>query len=185
MLIDPRASAYIKERGGLNPSYYRILYNLISVLTLFPLVVMTFYDRGSIVFAWTGWLVLIRLALLLTAFYCFLAGAKGYDLQYFLGFQQIRDGRERVLLGGVEGFSETGIFGLVRHPWYVGSLLLIWSVYGTYFQKNFAVAVILSIYILVGTLLEERKIIAEHGELYRSYQRRVSMFFPLKWLLRR
>jgi protein-S-isoprenylcysteine O-methyltransferase Ste14 len=36
-------------------------------------------------------------------------------------------------------------------------------------------------YVVVGTLLEEKKLVAEFGEEYRSYQRRVSMLVPLKW----
>jgi methanethiol S-methyltransferase len=41
---------------------------------------------------------------------------------------------------------------------------------------------ILSAYLVIGTLLEERKLILEFGDKYRLYQRQVSMFIPLKWL---
>jgi len=41
---------------------------------------------------------------------------------------------------------------------------------------------VLTVYILVGTLLEERKLVHEFGETYARYQERVSMFVPLKWL---
>jgi protein-S-isoprenylcysteine O-methyltransferase Ste14 len=41
---------------------------------------------------------------------------------------------------------------------------------------------VLTAYIVVGTLLEERKLVDEFGDAYRDYQRRVSMFVPLKWL---
>ncbi len=78
--------------------------------------------------------------------------------------------------------APTGVFGLVRHPWYLGSLLLIWSALPVYPLPKFVAAVILSCYLVIGTLLEERKIIARHGERYRAYQQRVSMLFPWKWL---
>jgi protein-S-isoprenylcysteine O-methyltransferase Ste14 len=42
--------------------------------------------------------------------------------------------------------------------------------------------VILSAYLLIGTLLEERKLVLEFGEKYKAYQRQVSMLIPLKWL---
>jgi protein-S-isoprenylcysteine O-methyltransferase Ste14 len=42
--------------------------------------------------------------------------------------------------------------------------------------------VILSLYLVVGTILEERKLVAEFGESYRAYQREVSMLVPWKWL---
>jgi protein-S-isoprenylcysteine O-methyltransferase Ste14 len=35
---------------------------------------------------------------------------------------------------------------------------------------------------VIGTILEERKLVREFGEPYREYQRNVSMFFPYKWL---
>ena len=40
---------------------------------------------------------------------------------------------------------------------------------------------VLTVYIVGGTLLEERKLVHEFGDAYRSYQGRVSMFVPLKW----
>jgi protein-S-isoprenylcysteine O-methyltransferase Ste14 len=44
---------------------------------------------------------------------------------------------------------------------------------------------VLTVYIFVGTLIEERKLVHEFGDAYRSYQERVSMFVPLKWIRRR
>jgi protein-S-isoprenylcysteine O-methyltransferase Ste14 len=44
------------------------------------------------------------------------------------------------------------------------------------------VNVILTSYLIVGTLLEERKLIGEFGEEYLAYQKRVSMLIPFKWL---
>jgi protein-S-isoprenylcysteine O-methyltransferase Ste14 len=42
--------------------------------------------------------------------------------------------------------------------------------------------VILSGYLVIGTLLEERKLVLEFGDKYKLYQRQVSMFIPLRWL---
>lgn len=170
---------------GAGASYYRIIYNIFSGGTLSLLVVFMWMDPGEVVFSWSSWTALLRLIFFVAAMSCFIGGAKGYDLQNFLGLKQLREKKESVLLSDGHCFSEAGIFGLVRHPWYVGSFLFIWSVFGTYYEKNFAVAIILSIYLIAGTYLEERKIIAEHGDTYRRYRARVSMFFPLKWLLRR
>ncbi|BHH85210.1 NnrU family protein [Desulforhopalus sp. 52FAK] len=185
LLIDPTVAGYCKERLGVRSTYYRLLYNLLSILTLVPLLVVGLYDKGPVVFSWSGWIIGVRFVLFAIALCCFLAGAKGYNMQYFLGFQQIRDGKEQLLLGDSQSFSESGIFGVIRHPWYLGTLLFVWSMYGVYYQKNFAVAVILTIYLVVGTLLEERKILSVYGDRYRDYQNRVSMFVPIKWLKNR
>jgi protein-S-isoprenylcysteine O-methyltransferase Ste14 len=37
-------------------------------------------------------------------------------------------------------------------------------------------------YFIIGTFLEERKLSTQFGEAYKEYQKRVSMFFPYKWL---
>jgi len=44
------------------------------------------------------------------------------------------------------------------------------------------VNVILTFYLIVGTFLEEKKLIGEFGEKYAAYQNRVSMLIPFKWL---
>lgn len=185
LMIAPPVTKYIKNCLGERAGYYRLIYNSFSMATLFPLLIFTWIDRGEVVFSWSGWTVVIRFFLFMGAIFCFLGGAKGYDLQMFLGIKQLRGAKESVLLGDGHRFSEAGIFGLIRHPWYVGSFLFVWSIFATYHQKNVAVASILSCYLLVGTYLEERKILAEYGESYRRYRERVSMFIPIKWLLRR
>lgn len=185
LLIDPLVVRYIKTRMASKAVYYRLTYNILSLFTLLPLLIMTWIDRGEIVFSWSGWTVLLRLLFFFGAMVCFVGGARGYDLQNFLGFKQIREGKDSLLLGDQQSFSEAGIFGLIRHPWYVGSFFFVWSIFTTYYEKNFACAIILSCYLLLGTYLEERKILVEHGDIYRKYQARVSMFFPLKWFLRR
>ena len=42
--------------------------------------------------------------------------------------------------------------------------------------------VVLTVYIFIGTFLEERKLIGEFGDLYRDYKSKVSMLFPFKWV---
>ncbi len=44
------------------------------------------------------------------------------------------------------------------------------------------VNVILTAYLLTGTVLEERKLVLEFGDEYKEYQKKVSMFLPAKWV---
>jgi protein-S-isoprenylcysteine O-methyltransferase Ste14 len=71
---------------------------------------------------------------------------------------------------------------MTRHPWYLGSLLAIWTIFPEYQLGPTVAVIILSLYLVLGTLLEERKIVREHGDSYRRYQQQVSMLFPWKWL---
>jgi protein-S-isoprenylcysteine O-methyltransferase Ste14 len=185
VLIEPVVVGVIKKRLGRYALYYRLIYNLLSAVSLLPLIFLTSVDKGEVIFSWTGPVAFFRFVCIVLALVCFLEGARGYDLQNFLGVKQIREGEDTLLLSEDGSFSEFGVFALVRHPWYVGSFLFVWSIFTTYHEKSFAVASILSVYLIVGTYLEERKILAKHGEMYRRYKERVSMFIPLKWLARK
>lgn len=182
LLIDPGVSGAIERRVPGVARYYRLLYNVLAFLTLLPLVVVTGLAGGPPVFGWQDWGNIVRIVLLVCAFLLFRGGAKKYDMQYLLGLKQLRTGETPLLLTDSPEFAADGVFGLVRHPWYLGSLLFIWSALPEYPLPKFLAAVILSCYLVIGTLLEERKILARHGESYRAYQRQVSMLLPWKWL---
>jgi uncharacterized membrane protein len=78
------------------------------------------------------------------------------------------------------GTRHYNILGITRHPWYLATIMLIWA-------RGLDVSVlitniILTIYLIVGTVLEERKLLVEYGEDYRGYQKKVSMLIPFKYV---
>jgi methanethiol S-methyltransferase len=178
LLIARPVTGYLQRLLGGGFRYYRLFYNLTAILTLLPLLLLTWQLRGGMVFAWQGYWQILRFLLLATAGWLFWAGARRYDMGYFLGIRQIRSGTAHLLLSETEEFSATGVFGLTRHPWYLGSLLLIWSILPGYSPADLIVSGLLSIYIVIGTFLEERKLLAEYGDAYRRYQRQVPMLLP-------
>ncbi len=84
---------------------------------------------------------------------------------------------------GGGGLDSSGILGVIRHPWYVAVFILLWV--GDLTPSKIIINVILSGYLVIGTFLEERKLVLEFGDRYRKYQAEVSMFIPLKWLRRK
>jgi protein-S-isoprenylcysteine O-methyltransferase Ste14 len=52
-------------------------------------------------------------------------------------------------------------------------------------QLDLTAFVLISLYFIVGALLEERRLISIFGEEYRKYQQEVSMFIPVKWILKK
>jgi hypothetical protein len=74
-----------------------------------------------------------------------------------------------------------GPYRWVRHPIYALFLLLIW-VSPEVTVDRLLFNVLWTIWMIVGTRLEERDLAAEFGDGYRNYQRRVPMLLP--WTLR-
>lgn len=74
-------------------------------------------------------------------------------------------------------FVEPGPYKLVRHPLYVGWFFAFWAT-PTMGAAHLVFALTTAAYILVAIQLEERDLVAEHGEAYRSYRRRVPMLVP-------
>jgi methanethiol S-methyltransferase len=74
-------------------------------------------------------------------------------------------------------FVEPGPYKLVRHPLYLGWFFAFWAT-PTMGGAHLVFALMTAAYILVAIQLEERDLVAEHGEAYESYRRRVPMLIP-------
>jgi len=120
----------------------------------------------------------VQLALLLYALVMFAGGARAYDIRHFLGLRQWQDYRAG-RPPSTAAFRTSGILRLVRHPWYSGGLALLWAM-GPVSDVSLVSHTILSLYLLIGTLLEERKLQRELGRPYEEYCRQVPMLVPWK-----
>ena len=75
-----------------------------------------------------------------------------------------------------------GLYGVVRHPQYLGLFIALFGEGVVHWPTVFSVGlfpVIVLAYVLLARA-EERRVIKEFGEAYRAYQRRVPMFIP-RW----
>ena len=72
-----------------------------------------------------------------------------------------------------------GLHRYMRHPLYSGTLLFAWALVMLFpFWSYLIMAALMTLYVLVGIQLEEKKLLAEFGEPYRNYRARTAMLIP-------
>lgn len=106
------------------------------------------------------------------------AGLREYDLSRFGGTHQLRHGTaaEPEPDAGGEPLVTRGLHRYVRHPLYSGGMLLLWGLAQS--PLGVATAAWGTLYFLIGTWFEERKLLTVHGAAYRDYRRHVPAFIP-------
>ena len=78
-------------------------------------------------------------------------------------------------------FVVRGPYRWVRHPLYFSTLLLLWAMPDLSLDR-LLFNLLWSAWIVLGACLEERDLLADFGEEYRQYQKRVPMLLPWKGL---
>ena len=181
LLISPAWMRMVSARfPGLCP-WFRLAYNGLAVLTLLPLLHFKDVLAGETLLGWDGLLIPVRFALLGAAIWLFWAGARVYDLRVVGGLAQLRSACSYAGSPYAEELRTAGILERVRHPWYGGALLLLWTRTGSFDAAELVTSLVLTGYVLIGARLEERKLVHVHGQAYRDYQRSTPMFFPWPW----
>jgi len=181
-LISISATNFFMKALGKGYRFYRLAFNIFSIAGLAALVVYSRSPRfqGDPVFAWTGPWRILMYCLIALAFALVIAGARHYSMSQFLGIRQVLENKVSGGMADSGDFEKTGVLGLVRHPWYVAVFILLWA--SDTNAAGIVINLVLSAYLVIGTLLEERKLVLEFGDRYKRYQEEVSMFIPIKWL---
>ncbi len=156
---------------------YRLVYNGLALLLLLPLLVLLVLWRGPTLWAWSGIWAWVANGLALLAVAGFVWSLRYYDGAEFLGLRQWRQRVRRV--EDQECFSLSPLHRFVRHPWYSLGLVLLWT--QDLDPALLVSALMMSLYCLVGSRLEERRLLIYHGEVYRRYREQVPALIPLPW----
>jgi protein-S-isoprenylcysteine O-methyltransferase Ste14 len=158
-------------------AFYRLFYVAISFILLVPLIRFTAEFASPVIIAYNAPLSVARYALMSGALLLFFwAFFFDYDSLSFFGIRQILNfGKPNTAATPVE-LKRNGLLGMVRHPMYLALILYLWC--QTFRMMDLAINTLLTLYVLIGTWLEERKLVLEFGEAYLQYQKEVPMLIP-------
>jgi len=154
----------------------RLVFVLFSTATLLALLVWIHRHPTRLWWDWPPLLVPVRWAGLAAAGLLFWLGARAHDGRAFLGLDQVRSRRGRDARHDPP-LSAGGVLARIRHPWYAGALLLFLFC-RPFTDVNTVWRGVFFAYTLIGTELEERKLLRQFGQDYADYRRRVPRFFP-------
>lgn len=155
----------------------RLAYNVIAVLHIGAIWAFGFYlglgakdfPLPPIISAGLFLLALAGLVLLYIA-------VREFDLARFSGFWQLLNRVPPGAEGEHEPLVTGGLHRYVRHPLYTAGFMILWGVVDD--PRSLATALYGSLYLLIGTYFEERKLRRIYGRAYEDYSRRVPPFIP-------
>lgn len=181
-LISVTVTDFLRRALGDRYRFYRLFFNTFSLGTLVPLLIYSHSARWGTepFFTWEGYMRIIQYCLIALAAILVLTCSRHYNMLQFLGIRQISQERSGGAMTESGEFDSSGVLGVVRHPWYLAVFILLWA--RDLSLAEMTINMILSAYLVIGTFLEEQKLVLEFGDQYKVYQRQVSMFIPLKWL---
>ena len=158
-------------------SWYRLIYNAVAVVTIFLVYLIGHQILANDVFGFLDNSIgtFLALALQVVGLITLLVAIKQYDIGRFTGFTQLRTG-EILTDSSLEPLQQKGLHRWVRHPLYTGAFLVLWG--GATSTLGFWTAIWGSLYLLIGTRFEERKLINLYKGDYRNYQQQVPRYFP-------
>ena len=153
----------------------RLAYNAIALAQFTALAGLGAWSLGDApAFALPVWLTVLMGVVHLGGWAALLVSARFYDLGRLGGLTQLRQPD----LPKDEELRQDGPHGLVRHPLYAGAFLILWG--AALSPLGLATACWGSLYLLIGTYCEERRLLRHYGEAYRAYRQRVPAFVPWK-----
>lgn len=172
-----RLKRWVASRWPAYMPLYRLTFNLLALITLIPPLSLIYHWHGEYLWQWTGVGWLIGNGLALAAIGGFVWSLRFYDGSEFIGWRQWRVGERQV--EDQEHFHISPLHRYVRHPWYFLGLMILWTrdMDGVLLLSG----LMITGYVILGSRLEERKLLIYHGSRYRRYQAQVPALFPLPW----
>lgn len=164
---------FTAQRFSWSATHHRFFYSLSATIG-FGLLLFHYFSlrshhnlfQPSIVSSITGYTMALSGSVII------LVSSKAFNLLPFFGFSTGTPPDNTTLY-------KKGIYSLVRHPLYLGTLLLFWGNWLTSFSTHFLViSSVTSAYVFIGIYFEEKKLLKQFGKDYAVYRSETKMIFP-------
>ena len=170
VLALPRLKLKIAARSGHLFRFYRLYYNIISLL-LFGWV-MAAYTNSSILYVVPGVWSLVLYSMQLVFLVILFACVSQTGTAEFLGIPALRADELKA-----PRLVTNGCYRIVRHPLYLFSMLFLLS-NPVISSRWLLLTLVSAVYFFIGACLEERRLHLAFGSEYEAYQRTVPFIFP-------
>ena len=178
------AAAHIKDRvrdrfgEQVYEGFYRLGYNIVSAVLFVPVAMAVVSTPARVLWRipmpWAAIMLLLQLVGLVALVIAVLQA----DPLRFAGLKQaLAYLRNDPLPLPPENLQVSGFYGFVRHPLYLFSMLAMWPT-PVMTDTFLAFTVGATAYFIAGSLLEERRLVAEFGSSYVRYQSQVPWLLP-------
>ncbi len=182
LLASNKLKRNLTEQIGDKVAFYRLFYNVISLVTFYlvyklsPKPAVIIYDLNN------PWDIVI-LVFQFFALIGFIWAASAVNLWEFMGIAQIkryyRGEYNTNELDERYELKKTGAFKYSRHPIYFFSILFL-GLRPTMDFFYLVFFVCLTLYFIIGSIYEEKKLIELFGDQYVQYQKETPWLVPLK-----
>lgn len=169
LLASTRAKAWAAARWPSLAPRYRIAYNVVALVALAPLLWLQWRLAGPPLAEWPAAMRIAGDLAALAAVAAFAWTLRWYDLRAFAGLRPDAP-------ADAGGLVLSPLHRHVRHPWYFLALVVIWTrpMDAAWLVASTAITA----YLVVGSRLEERRLVEAFGEAYARYRERVPGLCP-------
>jgi protein-S-isoprenylcysteine O-methyltransferase Ste14 len=175
-LVATRTSAWFKRRLGKKRDFYRLFYNLFAMITVLPLLYWQHTLRGPIVIPLRPDLMILKYAAFVFSIMVIAGAFFTFDVREFAGIRKRGAGDQQREKEPV--IRKHGLYGIVRHPMYLGGITFFAASMLRAPLPQFLGYSVLVLYMIIGTVREDRRLARELGKIYRDYQKEVPMIIP-------
>lgn len=157
--------------------WYRLFFSFVATVTFLPQLILVQVLPDRTLYRIPNPWMWLTFGVQLTAAAVFLVALFQTDVWRFIGLRQMLWGGEPIPADKHERLVTSGPYAWVRHPLYTTALVILW-LWPEMSVNRAAFFAFSTLYLCLGSIPEEQKLMAEFGDAYRRYQKAVPRLIP-------